>query len=339
LKTNWICKDAGGNPVTVTNDAVNLDLDTDVTCEIRNEPLAQVNLLKLTNGVENSTMVWSFAVFEGPDGFGGNPVASDSTPPSQLSFGDAWLDPDQTYTICELEVPPSYSTTWQVDTDGDGIADTFVMPYNPNADDQPSANLGNKCFDFGANTAYPLLPGGILNFEVNNSLDGGDPRTPGYWKNWNTCTGGNQADTAAKNGGTDEGWFILDDILTSPGVTWDDILLGQDKPDEFVFQILTCEEGVSILDQRSLDGGKKNASDAGYTLAMHLLAAQLNFAAGADSCQTAQDAALAAENLLDEIDFIGTGRYLRPKDGQQYTDALALGEILDQYNNGNVCSP
>ena len=49
-------------------------------------------------------------------------------------------------------------------------------------------------------------------------------------------------------------------------------------------------------------------------------------------------AALAAETLLDQIDFDGTGKYLRPKDAL-YTTALELAYTLDQYNNGLLCSP
>jgi hypothetical protein len=72
---------------------------------------------------------------------------------------------------------------------------------------------------------------------------------------------------------------------------------------------------------------------------MHLLAAQLNFAAGAETCQEALDAALDAETLLVSISFDGTGSYLGPKGSTKnaYYDALDLAEILDQYNNGLLC--
>ena len=39
------------------------------------------------------------------------------------------------------------------------------------------------------------------------------------------------------------------------------------------------------------------------------------------------------------VGFDGTGNYLRPKDGQLYTDALYWATILDTYNNGNLCTP
>ncbi len=66
------------------------------------------------------------------------------------------------------------------------------------------------------------------------------------------------------------------------GIVWDDIL-----SDSFLVNITSCEQAVEILDQRvvAINGkvgdGKKLASDAARTLAMHLLAAQLNFGAGA----------------------------------------------------------
>jgi hypothetical protein len=288
-----------------------------------------MNLLKLTDGVVNPAKDWSFALYEGPDGFGGTLIGSSSTAGDAdgvLEFGNPALRPDMTYTVCELGVPSGWSTEWKIDTDGDGIADTIVPPYNPNADDDPPADEGNRCFDFGAGTSYPVVVGQTLAFEVNNSFPGGEPRTPGYWKNWNMCSSGNQWQTALKNGGPAEGWYILDDILNDPGISWGD------------FTIATCEEGVSILDQRDINTGKKNANDAAYTLGMHLLAAQLNFAAGAETCQAALDAATAGEALLVSIGFDGTGKYLRPRDAE-YQQALSLAYTLDEYNNGNLCTP
>jgi hypothetical protein len=302
----------------------------------------RVNLKKTTQSAVDPSKEWTFILYLGPDGFEGDVLASSNTfgdPDGVLEFSNYNLDPDNTYTICEIGVPAGWSTTWMVDTDNDGVADTVVIPYNPNADDPEPGDVGNRCFDFGAGTSYPAIQGGTLVFQVDNSFPGGEPRTPGYWKNWNTCTGGNQQYTATKNAddingdGVIEGWervasgwALLDDILNDPGVSWGD------------FTIETCEDGVSILDQRDLKTGKKRASDAAYTLAMHLLAAQLNFAAGAETCQEAQDAAVAAENLLVSIGFDGTDKYLRPKD-PEYTEALELAYRLDEYNNGYLCSP
>jgi hypothetical protein len=313
---------------------------------------SRVNLLKLTQGSVDPNTEWTFGIYDGPNASsaepGGDssflnaPLATDSTSGDAdgiLDFDNFNFDPDNTYTICELGIPAGWSVFWMVDRDGDGVAETTIVPYNPNLSDVPPEDLGNRCWDFGAGEVDKLTAGGTLVFQVDNQFPGGEPRTPGYWKNWNTCTGGNQQFTATANAedidGDGEiegwervasGWALLDDILNDPGITWGE------------FTIVTCEEGVSILDQRDLNSGKKMANDAAYTLAMHLLAAQLNFAAGAESCQEAQDAALAAENLLVAIGFDGTGKYLRPKD-PEYRQALDLAYTLDEYNNGYLCGP
>jgi hypothetical protein len=162
-------------------------------------------------------------------------------------------------------------------------------------------------------------------------MPGGAARTPGYWKNWNNVTGGGQAANAERNGGWQEGFWLLDDVLDpniGGGIVWDDILA-----DSFIFTISDVNDAVSVLDQRSLQNGRKMANDAAYTLAMHLLAYQLNQAAGAYAPpQEVIDAGLAAEQLLDQIDFDGTGNYLRPRDSL-YSTALDLATILDDYNN------
>ena len=183
----------------------------------------------------------------------------------------------KTYTLCELEVNAGWTSFWQVDTDGDysTIDDRItVYPYNPNQDDDPSEDFGNRCVDIGSDTPYAIPVGGTLHFVVDNQYPGGDPRTPGYWKNWNTCTSGGQAATAAANGGWQEGFWLLERCACwrrdySTGILWDDIL-----NDDFEFPITECEVAVDILDQRDVGvegevgDGPKMASDAAYTLAI-----------------------------------------------------------------------
>ncbi len=228
-------------------------------------------------------------------------------------------------------VDPTSDWTFEVFEGREGFggsalgADSTVIAYDPNAADDPPEGLGNRCFDVGAGTAYPTTPGGTVSLEVDNRIPVVDPRTPGYWKNWNTCTPGRHADTAAKNGGPAAGWFLLDDILTDPGIAWAD------------FAIDSCDGGVSVLDQRDERTNRKRANDAAYTLAMHLLAAQLDFAAGAEVCPAAQAASTAGQALLERLRFDGTGKYLRPRD-RDYDEALELAEVLDRYNNGELCS-
>jgi hypothetical protein len=252
-----------------------------------------------------------------------------------LDFGFPALSPDDTYTVCEIAVPAGYSSLWQANG---GI----VNPYNPDADNAPPEDNGNRCVDFGAGTVIPLTVKTTLHFEVDNTQPGGDPRTPGYWKNWNRCTTGGQAANADRNGGWQEGFWLLEDVLNPAiggGIVWDDILT-----DTKLVAIDSCEEAVEILDQRVVNvngmvgDGKKIANDAARTLAMHLLAAQLNFGAGACTTSEVLAKALEAETLLDKINFDGTKStaYLTSKSAD-YSKAIGLAGYLDQYNNGAFC--
>ncbi|UCF85844.1 MAG: hypothetical protein JSV50_09490 [Desulfobacteraceae bacterium] len=322
---------ASGNPVD--EQGVDLPGFVDPTHEDSAEvrfATGTVSVLKLTDGVVDSSKEWTFSLYNGPnDGNGSNflasPLASASTfgdVDGVLEFNNYVLDVSMTYTLCEMNMGAGYSSQWMIDTSRDGSANMIIMPNNPNVSDNPAEDMGIRCFDFGAGTSYELIADGILVFEVNNiPPPGGEARTPGYWKNWNACShsNGNQLATAEKND-----FYLLDDILNDPGVSWG------------TFNIATCEEGVSILDQRDLDTGKKKAKDAAYTLAMHLLAYQLNAAAGTYYCEEAASAAVEAENLLESINFDGTGNYLRPKEAE-YQMALDLAATLNAYNNNMLC--
>ncbi len=95
---------------------------------------------------------------------------------------------------------------------------------------------------------------------------------------------------------------------------------------------------VDILDKRDISSGKKKAKDAAYALAAQLLAAELNFEAGAGTCGAANTAATQAQILLDDINFIGTGNYLKPRPfNPDRATALDLAATLDDYNNNLLC--
>jgi hypothetical protein len=284
-----------------------------------------LQVLKLTNESVDPVPDWEFALFRGPEGFGGERVGGAGTrgdPDGILEPAWAALRPDETYTLCELEVPAGWSGTWKVDTNGDGMADIPVTPYNPDQFRDPPEDLGNRCLEVGAGTDHPLDH--PLLVEVGNNYPGGDPRQPSYWKAWSSCTGGSQPATAAANGGPDAGWFLMDDILADPGVQ-----VG-------ILAVATCPLGVSILEQRDVKSGKKMASDPAYPLAMHLLAARLNFAAGAGTCPLAEEQAALAQELLFNLGFKGEGTYLRVRD-PDYALAMEMATNLESYNNGFLC--
>jgi hypothetical protein len=300
------------------------DATTTYTCDA-----SFVDIYKTTNGQPaDPTQDIAFALYSGTTEL---EVVSTLNNGANLQFQTA-LVPGDSYAICESPVPAGY--TFEISVDG-GVVLTYA---GPPGESNPTGEI--QCFDFTADPA-----GNTLTFNVENRFPGGAPRTPGYWKNWNTCSGGNQAETAAKLGGVDEGVFLLDDLL--PQTIGD-------------FEITTCEDGVSILSAQDL-GGKGRANDAAYTLARALLAAQLNLDAGAcpasgvtfdlsdyglGDALTFQQVLNAADGVLSTVGFDGTGSYLAPKDlkGKNNTlkdlaaQALALYEIIDDYNNSLICT-
>ncbi|MGI9265379.1 MAG: prealbumin-like fold domain-containing protein [Gammaproteobacteria bacterium] len=305
---------------------INVDPGETVECTYTNRQRGMVDLLKLTNGLQDPIMMWSFTL-KGPE-----VNVGDSTPPALMDFGGAKLIPGQTYTMCETGIPPSWTIQWAVDANGNDVIDMdetlpfvgdpnmagLLQVYDPAWNDPNPVN-DTRCLDFQVGAAE------TLSFIVDNQRPGGDPRTPGYWKNWNTCSNGNQDQTAFNNGGSPEGWFLLDDLIPTTVGSLD---------------IASCEDGVLILDHRELGGkNKKRASDAAYNLARNLLAAKLNLAAGAETCNGEPAATIAlGDALLMSIGFDGTGGYLKGKNaGDDRAAANALATTLDEYNNGRLC--
>jgi hypothetical protein len=315
--------------------AITVESGKTTTCTFTNTKRGKVTLLKLTGGAEDPTYKWDFTLK------GTGVDASASTPPTSGIFNTHWLVPGDTYTLCEGPIPAGWTIEVKVDTNNDGTPDT-IIPFAGGVNDSPvpaaPAYYGNvydpkyqapptpyvndtRCVKF------KVQPGQTLAISINNKFPGGDPRTIGYWKNWNTCTGGGQVAVAAKNGGPAKGWYILDDLLNDPGYTLG--LLVLDDGD--------CVQAQRILDKSDVVSGKKMASDAAYGLAAQLLAAELNVSAGAKSCQPAFDAINAGLTLLADIKFTGKGAFLNKSNTANYQLANSLAATLDRYNNGLLC--
>jgi hypothetical protein len=325
-----------------------------------------LNIIKRTQGAVDASRDWQFSLYDGPhadDPFGsfGSALANDSSlgkADGLLDFSNYNLDPAKTYTFCETNAPAGWASLWSFG----GIP---IMPYNP--DRFPTSglpngqDLGNRCFDFGAGTAYEIPVGGTITFVVDNRFPGGGPRTIGFWKNWNTCTGGRQQYTATRNAGYDgdptdpeasaariaAGYYLLDDVLNPPGITLGSFTIPASNVDLFKtignkdVTRTGCETAVDILDKSNWFTGKKAASDAAYGLAAQLLAAKANMTAGAETCPALTEAVTAADALLTSINFDGTGDYLGPKVKGALlatrNQAISLADTLDKYNSGVLC--
>lgn len=304
---------ADPNRIQVDGATATIDLiaGETVTCTYTNRERGMVEVTKIENGIA-PVHEWTFTL-SGPD----VGTVSGTTPPNPLDFNGAKLIPGETYTLCEKAVPVAWETIWTLNGNG-------VIPYNPYAG--TDASNEDRCIDFN------VTAGQTVGFTVNNNYTppGGEPRTIGYWKNWSTCSGGQQAEKAAEKGGAAEGFWLIDDVLPMTlGVLAENYLT-----------LETCTDAVAILNKSDLTPKhKKRASDAAYGMAAQLVAAQANYAAGAEQCSTITDAIAAANQLLSDINFNGLGGYLSPKDAKhepaksQRALANSLAGILDGYNN------
>ncbi|WP_165963523.1 T9SS type A sorting domain-containing protein [Hymenobacter radiodurans] len=354
-------KDAGGNAITVFDnllvkvgghsftatvsrlyaDTDSKSCDTEATLTVNVAECSGLTLLKQTNGAVNSSKSYTFAIYNGPKGFGTTPVKSETTSLTNSSelFTGVTLSANKNYTLCELNVPSGFSVVWQIDN-GDGTFKTVTL-YDPNGtggDYNQGEAVGNLCMEFGPGTAIQLPTNKYgatamvrLKFLVNNTFPQGTARTPGYWKNWSTCTGGKQVQTALKNGGKAAGFYILDDHL--PHTLWSNP--GSTKCTGFT--LTDCAAAVKILSTQDATG-KQKASDAAYNLAKHLMSYQLNIKSGTAPCASAADAAIKAEALLAKYCFNGTKDYLKAASADR-TTALSYAKILDAYNNNLACAP
>jgi hypothetical protein len=185
-------------------------------------------------------------------------------------------------------------------------------------------------------------------FKIDNRTPpGGDQRTIGYWKNWNSCTGGGQLDNALAAGDYDArlaaGKALLNDALQVPMEVGLLTLIAD--PDPMVCNDDT-QTAVYLLDKRDVSGRhKKMAGDAAYGLAAQYVGAKANYAVNAGQCAEATAAINQAQELLFGIGFDGTGDYFKDQgkksvdeiNGYYREQANYLAGVLDDYNNGMVC--
>lgn len=212
------------------------------------------------------------------------------------------------YQFCEVNMPAGYSNN--------------IAGFTPAGSQPEGADNGDECINITLAAGASGMPSGITvgNVNIDNTPPpGGDARTIGYWKNHSCLAPGNQED-------------VLSPLLPiSVGIGFADA-------SDFVIAAGQCELAVSILDKRSYNNGKKMASDGAYNLASQLVAALLNIKAQAGSCDLANSAIADGQKLLDEINFDGSGAYLKSGNAK-YALAVSLAGTLDKYNNNQLCPP
>ena len=152
----------------------------------------------------------------------------------------------------------------------------------------PSGDNSVVCTDF------TVEPGETRSFSIDNRPPpGGLGRTIGFWKNWSSCSKGNQKPVLDQTLAKAEPSGITIGILTLHGSASNP----NTAPD--------CLKAVRLLDKSTINSGKKSASDPAFNMAAQLLAAKLNLVAGAGSCPAAVSAINGGQALLAAIHFNG----------------------------------
>ena len=185
--------------------------------------------------------------------------------------------------------------------------------------------LLGACGSTPTSTPMPTLPPTPTIDLYFQTIEGGDPRTPGYWLLWNTCMTDNNAETARANGGREAGWYVLDDFLLDPGIQLGGLV------------VETCPQAVQLLQMQDVNGIEhKDLTD--FRLASALLTAELNLSAKAASCPAVVDAVLDSMRFLNDIGFDGQQTDLLAKaDEKRSADAIIFLSALEQYNQGDLC--
>jgi len=320
--TAILCDDGNSTGDVGTRTATfNVEAGETVTCTFTNTQRGMVGVLKTVSGqAPTGDQAFTFQLRENASitevGVTLETQVADALNGGDITF-ETKLVPGDTYQLCEIVMPG-----WMTNL-GTFVPDSFMPPDGV----APNPNVDNSilCVDFTVD------PGETKVFSVDNTPPpGGRALTIGFWKNWTSCDGaGNQdpeldrALAAAEPEGIDIGLLTLHGDESNPDVA----------PD--------CDPAVSLLDKRDIDSGKKKASDPAYNLAAQLLAAKLNLAAQAGFCGEVITAINAADMLLTDIGFDGTGDYKKgPNKMTAEEKALAneLAGTLDDYNNNRLCN-
>jgi len=226
---------------------------------------------------------------------------------------------------------PAWSTSL-----GAFVPDSFMPPDGV----APNPNVDNSilCVNF------TVEPGQTKVFNVDNTPPpGGRALTIGFWKNWSSCTGGGQGAELDKK------LFIASSLQPGIGLVVSAKYLG---PGWSLFAppyYLTlkggatensspdCTKTVNLLNKSTANGKKKMASDPLFNLVAQLIAAELNYFAGAGKTPTTTTNINMAVVLLGKYGFNGD-TYSPKLTAADAAKANCLATQLDNYNNNRPVS-
>ncbi|HEU4870475.1 MAG TPA: hypothetical protein VFT08_06470 [Pyrinomonadaceae bacterium] len=338
--TSIVCDDGGslnassGNVNTRTA-TFKLDPGETVKCTFTNTQRGKAKVIKTVSGaVPSGTHAFTFQLRQGASTTDTG-TTLDTKVANAANGGVITFTPDlspapTTYQVCEI-VMPGWSTTL-----GSFVPDSFMPPDGV----APNPNVDNSilCVNF------TVQPGETKEFTVDNTPPpGGRALTIGFWKNWSSCTGGGQGAeldkklfiasnlqpgiglvVSAKYLGTGWSLFAPPYYLTLKGGVTEN-----SSPD--------CMRTVNLLNKSTANGKKKMASDPLFNLAAQLIAAQLNYFAGAGKTPTTTTNINMAVVLLGKYGFNGD-TYSPKLTNADIAKANCLATQLDNYNNNRPVS-
>jgi hypothetical protein len=331
--SNYVSKiNCGGGDVSGTSTTVKFVAgDSDKTCTITNTRKAKAKVVKTVSGQPPSgAQAFTFQLRQGAtttdNGTTLDTQIANASNGGVINFASN-LVPGDTYQLCEI-VMPGWSTSL-----GTFVPDSFLPPdgvaTNPNVDNSI------LCVNFKP------TPGQTSTFTVNNTPPpGGRALTIGFWKNWASCanSGGSQKpvldQTLAKAEATEVGAPGV--VISAQSGTYPTfaptiylVLHGSTSTPN---KAPDCQSAVRLLNKSTVGGkGTKMASDPAFNLAAQLMAAELNYAAGAGRTPTATTAINQAVVLLGKYKFDGnTHTTISAADA---TTMNNLARTLDDYNN------
>lgn len=307
LKNGWDLNSVNADPqATTCSFTVNYPADAGkvFSCLFKNTKRAEVQVIKTFKGAPiTGSEVFTFSLRTGAsaaaDGTILQTLQANAGNGGTITF-DKVVPGD--YQLCEQGILAGWTTS---------------LSSMPGAFSPPNGgDNSTTCVGFSA------AAGQSVSFTIDNvPPPEGQARTIGFWKNWASCkqSGGKQAPVLdrtmalAEPTGIQVNSFYLHGSVANPDVA----------PD--------CSKAVSLLN-KSTFGGTKKASDPLFNMAAQLVAAELNYAAGAGTCAKVTEAIAAANALLTKYQFTGNG-YTGKVSATDASLARSLATRLDNYNN------
>jgi hypothetical protein len=344
---------ADGYPVTVTSHAVLPSAST--SYEFGNYQPVKVQVTKtVLGGAIPAGVSFTFNLRSGavPDPAGPNAGFGTLIAHGSVNTADNVIGPND-WTVDAAASYPLKPGTYQIcEVIQNGFTPDFVLNgtygigagqwFSPGIAAGPGYSPGENteaCFSITVASGD-----GSTTHTVSYTVDNTPPgmsRTIGYWKNWTSCDGGNQApvlDNMINNQATDN-WtpVSLPGEPTEAPDGYRDIRLG----DRVIQGSTACKVAVDILDKRLtandnlVKDGKKAADSPAWNAGSQLLAYELNQLLNpGSSCTAANTAAIYARRILNQIGF--TGKTNPTMTSAQKTALTYYAGILDNYNNNTL---